>query len=140
MKIKKEREVPERIYIIPDLHKDGTFYREWITDGAPQRQGVGYVRLTVLQQILHRFAPDESGTCVCGMLKLWQFHVDEESDQQPPPQIPDKRVAEIRERRAKIRQPPWRVGPDAGVSYNVAATIHSRNVAKALVMDANARA
>jgi hypothetical protein len=96
MKTEKKQEAPpEQIYIIPDLHKDGAFYREWIADGAPQRQGVGYVRLTVLQQILHRFAPDESGTCVCGMLKLWQFHIDEESDQQPPPQITDKQVAEI---------------------------------------------
>jgi len=35
---------PERIYIIPDLHKLGSFYREWITDASPQRQGIKYVR------------------------------------------------------------------------------------------------
>lgn len=35
---------PNKIYIVPDLHNPGSFYREWITDGSPQRQGIAYVR------------------------------------------------------------------------------------------------
>lgn len=45
-----KEEAPDRIYIVPNLHEPGTWYREWITDAgnSPRRQSVPYIRADLL--------------------------------------------------------------------------------------------
>lgn len=47
-------EAPAKIYIVPDLTKPGSYYREWITDNSLRRQGVPYLREDTADKIGRR--------------------------------------------------------------------------------------